>query len=54
LTKIMINYWKPYENIRKKSNSWSLLVVCNNVELKFIYVYINISVDHKMCKCKIM
>jgi hypothetical protein len=33
----MINYWKvPYENIKRKINSWLSLVVCNNVEPKLL------------------
>jgi hypothetical protein len=32
----MMNYWKPYENIRReKKSSWSL-VVCSSPEPKFL------------------
>jgi hypothetical protein len=30
----MMNYWKLYENIRKKENNWSSLVVQSSTELK--------------------
>jgi hypothetical protein len=35
--------WKPYENIRKKKRkkSWLSLVVCRNVELKWLMETLN-------------
>jgi hypothetical protein len=43
----MMNYWKPYVNIKKKTN-WSSLVMCNNVEFKCI-----MKKDGLVHKCKV-
>jgi hypothetical protein len=45
----MMNYWKPYENIRKKQNKivdCHSLVMCNNAELKWYKAMIKSVTQH--------